>query len=300
MWASAGSRRDRGPPGGAAHGRRGTAPDADQPRARAGSATGPGTPHPPPPDTHAGAAARRLQWGIGGRHAGCGWKQRPRRVRARMARRAQVHAWARRTEERMPRRMYATAAEKQAAYRLRAALRNETNVTPLVLPCGDDTPDDSYTPRYVLTAARAALGTIDLDPASSARAQAVVHAATWAGLDHPDPERRNGLLIPWVGRVWCNPPFSDGNLLRFTEQLLTAYHAGDVTAACILTLSDCSTQYSQLLRMAATASCWPARRINFHQPGKRGGNPNRPTLIWYLGSSPGRFVAAFSAIGDTR
>jgi len=198
-------------------------------------------------------------------------------------------------------RIYTNEADKQAAYRIRHTLRNSDNVTPqLPLSAHDGNSDDSYTPAFVIRAARAALGRIDLDPASSQIAQATVRATTWCGLDHPEQNRRDGLTVPWAGTLWVNPPFSGGNLLRFTERLLTAYHAGDVTSACILTLSDCSTAYSQLLRQHSTASCWPAKRINFHQPGKRGGNPDRPTLIWYLGSSPGRFVAAFSAIGDTR
>ena len=29
----------------------------------------------------------------------------------------------------------------------------------------------------------------------------------WFGLDHPDPERRDGLKAHWYGNVWCNPPY---------------------------------------------------------------------------------------------
>lgn len=202
-------------------------------------------------------------------------------------------------------RIYTNEADKQAAYRIRHTLRNSDNVTPqLPLSAHDGNTDDSYTPAFVIAAARAALGRIDLDPASSQIAQATVRATTWCGLDHTDPARRDGLAVPWSGAVWCNPPFSGGNLLRFTERLLTAYHAGDVTSACLITRCDSSAAYSQLLRQHSTASCWPKTRLNFKQPYKRdgvgSGSPNFTTIIWYLGSSPGRFIAAFSAIGDTR
>ena len=32
----------------------------------------------------------------------------------------------------------------------------------------------------------------------------------WFGLDHPDPERRDGLTGQWVGRTWVNPPYGRG------------------------------------------------------------------------------------------
>lgn len=32
--------------------------------------------------------------------------------------------------------------------------------------------------------------------------------AKYYGPDHSDPWMRNALVIPWPGRVWCNPPYS--------------------------------------------------------------------------------------------
>ena len=217
-----------------------------------------------------------------------------------------------------------TAAQRKAAQRLRAMSRNLSNVTPqMALPesvpdgaqaCMFEAPDvklstdDNYTPPRIVEAARRTLGVIDLDPASSLYAQSTVQAGQWCGLDHPDELRRNGLAVTWYGRVWCNPPFSkdadnpDGFLLAFTEKLIAAYRRGDVQAACILTRCDSSAAYSQLLRRVASASCWPAQRLNFIRPTHldRKGSPNFTTIVWYLGKHTDRFYHAFKAIGDTR
>ncbi|RIK35178.1 MAG: hypothetical protein DCC55_31170 [Chloroflexi bacterium] len=62
---------------------------------------------------------------------------------------------------------------------------------------------DWYTPREIIEAARATMGGIDLDPASSAIANQVVQAARiYTKAD-------NALRYDWRARsVWMNHPFS--------------------------------------------------------------------------------------------
>ena len=44
----------------------------------------------------------------------------------------------------------------------------------------------------------------DLDVAASSRNHL---CDEWFGLDHENPDRRDGLNAEWFGHVWCNPPY---------------------------------------------------------------------------------------------
>jgi hypothetical protein len=70
--------------------------------------------------------------------------------------------------------------------------------------------DERVTPRWIFEA----LGeTFDLDPASPVDGGDVVPAAT------KYTRRDDGLVLPWSGFVWCNPPFSRATAFadRFRE-----------------------------------------------------------------------------------
>lgn len=178
-------------------------------------------------------------------------------------------------------RIYASDADRVAAHRLRqSVLRNRDSVTLPNAPLGT-AGDEAYTMPAVIAAARAALGRIDLDPASCAQAQEVVRAGVWCGLDHPDPARRDGLVLQWAGRVWCNPPFSAP--LPWVDTLAAAYQRGDVPATVMLLRGDVSAAYAQRLRPLASASCWPSPRLQFwpHRVDAQGrrSSPNFPVMV---------------------
>lgn len=81
-----------------------------------------------------------------------------------------------------------------------------------------------YTPAPIIEAARAVLGDIDLDPASTEAANSTVKAAQFFSAED------NGLDQAWHGRVWMNPPYSQPLVQQFADKLVTSVKAGDVTA----------------------------------------------------------------------
>ena len=71
-----------------------------------------------------------------------------------------------------------------------------------------------YTPPDYIELARAVMGSIDLDPASSDKANEVVQAKTYY------TAQDDGLSHDWSGNVWMNPPYSSELITKFTEKLI--------------------------------------------------------------------------------
>jgi ParB family chromosome partitioning protein len=152
---------------------------------------------------------------------------------------------------------------------------------------------DWYTPGVYLDAARAVLGAIDLDPASSDAAQQLVQAGTYFTKDD------DGLAQPWAGKVWLNPPCAQPLVTQFTEKLAEHFKAGDVTAAVVLVNNATETQWFQTLASEASAVCFLVRRVRFLDADGScpKGGPLQGQAVLYLGDRVDRFLAAFTPLG---
>jgi ParB family chromosome partitioning protein len=152
-----------------------------------------------------------------------------------------------------------------------------------------------YTPPEYLEAARAVLGKIDLDPASSRVANERVKASRiYTAKD-------DGLSKQWKGRVWMNPPYAQPLITDFCERLVAEYEAGRVKAAVALVNNGTETGWGQRLLAASSAVCFPKGRIRFIDPeGKPSGAPLQGQMVVYLGDNKIAFRAAFKPIGVVR
>jgi len=149
-----------------------------------------------------------------------------------------------------------------------------------------------YTPGPWVEAARAAMGGIDCDPASSAIANERVRAtAIWTAED-------DGRERVWGERVWMNPPYAQPLVADFCEALAVRFERGEVTQACVLVNNGTETAWFHRLLSVASAVCFPRTRVRFLAPsGEPSGSPLQGQACVYLGSNRAAFTKHFSAFG---
>ena len=150
-----------------------------------------------------------------------------------------------------------------------------------------------YTPPEIIRLAKAVMGDIDLDPASSAEANMVVRAKRFYNFED------NGLEKPWAGRVWLNPPYAEGLVGTFTQKLTGHVLAGEVSEAIALVNNATETGWFQECLSVARGVCFPKGRVRFWQPGEAEGTPLQGQAVVYFGSRFSRFSSVFGGIGVT-
>jgi ParB family chromosome partitioning protein len=163
-------------------------------------------------------------------------------------------------------------------------------IDPKALDAGDAS-DGWYTPPKYIELARQVLGDIDLDPASCSAAQAVVQAG------HYYTEHENGLVQPWYGRMWINPPYSAPT--PWVHRAIAEYREGRIEAALILTNSYTETGWWQDLAAVATILFFRGR-LNFWHPEKTATQNRTGQTLAYFGPDRARFVNVFAPFGVIR
>jgi hypothetical protein len=148
-----------------------------------------------------------------------------------------------------------------------------------------------YTPPEFIKAARLAMGSIDLDPASSELANKTVGAKRiYTAAD-------DGLTLTWSGRVWMNPPYEKGLIDRFAEKLRAEVAAGFVTQAVVLVNNATDTRWFATLCEVASMLCFPTGRVRFYKPDGERGAPLQGQAVIYIGAKHEEFAREFGRFG---
>lgn len=149
-----------------------------------------------------------------------------------------------------------------------------------------------YTPIEFIDAARGAMGSITLDPASSPIANRTVKAERFYTADD------NGLSKPWAGNVWMNPPYAQPLIAEFSEAVSQKFDAKEIKRACVLVNNATETSWFQRMLKSAAAVCFVRTRVKFLDPaGNPSGAPLQGQAVIYLGENPFRFAKSFEALG---
>ncbi|RIK38014.1 MAG: hypothetical protein DCC55_22510 [Chloroflexi bacterium] len=151
---------------------------------------------------------------------------------------------------------------------------------------------DYYSPQEIVEAARATMGGIDLDPASSAIANQIVQATKYFD------ECTDGLRpsLTWTGRVWLNHPFSRQENYFWIKKLIHHYQAGDIKQACCITFA--STSEAWFAPLFAFPMCFLQPRTNYYLPsGAKARGVTKGSVVTYLGPNIDRFARSFANLG---
>lgn len=173
-------------------------------------------------------------------------------------------------------------AEKMRRYRARQKLKRAQRC-------------EWYIPRKYVEAARAVMGKIDLDPASSEIANQVVKARTYFTIED------DGLSKEWRGNVLLNPPYSRYWIERFADKLLAEIAAGRVKQAVLIVHPKTGIGWFSRVAGAATSICLGKGRIQFWRPdGSVGKSPMTSNAFLYYGRHIKRFEKLFKDFGIIR
>jgi ParB family transcriptional regulator, chromosome partitioning protein len=153
-------------------------------------------------------------------------------------------------------------------------------------------PDEEwYTPKVLLDAVKAVLGTIDLDPASCDVAQLNVQARTYY------TKAQDGLRSPWHGKIFLNPPYHVPVIDFFCTKLLRELDAGHTTEAILLVKSITHIPWFQLVSRHAQVICFVERKRRFVHATKDGKSPVHGQALLYFGTHVQRFCEVFEPLG---
>lgn len=150
-----------------------------------------------------------------------------------------------------------------------------------------------YTPPEIIEAARSVMGKIDIDPASSAKANERVLARLYYN------QTEDGLLFPWHGTVWLNWPFGRIQNPKWCAKLISEYEIRNTVQACTITFAATSEAWFQPLMQYP--QCYLTPRTNYYlADGTKKKGVTKGSVVTYFGQQLDLFAAKFERFGTIK
>ncbi len=150
-----------------------------------------------------------------------------------------------------------------------------------------------YTPAEYIELAREVMGSIDLDPATSKKANETVRASQYFDA------KMDGLRAArWSGNVWLNPPYSVGLLPKFVAKFVHHWERAEISQALVLVNNATDTGWFQDLAARSSGVCFKAGRIAFvNAQGESVRGAAQGQAFLYFGTRFDAFASAFRSVG---
>lgn len=149
------------------------------------------------------------------------------------------------------------------------------------------------TPSFIIALANMTMGGLDLDPASSHKANEVVCADKYYTIED------DGLKQDWYGKVWLNPPYSAKVLPLFVDKAILEIQLDHVKELCVLVNNATETQWFQKLSKICNVMCFLNKRVSFlNQELKPKNTPLQGQVVLYYGENKGKFIYNFEKYGS--
>ena len=150
-----------------------------------------------------------------------------------------------------------------------------------------------YTPIKLVEAARLVMGGIDLDPASSYKANELIKSTRYFNED------QDGLTRDWLGNIWLNHPFSRINNPLWINKLISEYENNNIDQACCITFAATSEKWFRPL--LEYPQCFIHGRTNYYLfDGTKKKGVTKGCVVTYLGDKIPDFIEVFSQFGTVK
>jgi ParB family transcriptional regulator, chromosome partitioning protein len=151
--------------------------------------------------------------------------------------------------------------------------------------------DEWYTPLWLLNRVQDFFEHDFIDPATCNDAQLFIKAKIAYSKEN------NGLIHPWYGRIWLNPPYSQPLIRQFTSKLIAEYQSGNVSEALLLVNSCTDTKWFYKVAACCDRRLDICGRLHFWHPTKKSDKPRHGQTLFYFGKRCFDFLTHFGDIG---